>query len=225
MRLIGIHQKKNRDSTQDDIPTLGAVLFALTLLMVCYPTLAQQSSEGTVKIEPGGRLWITGSASVVDYSCEAEQLSGRGSIRNVQNPTQNIQNPNGVSFSVSIPVHSLKCGKEKMNEDMYEAMKVDDFPDIEYKLLQAAQVDSASGDNEGWIPIKTKGIMRIAGQSDTTNVLVKGRLLDERQFRLKGEKEISMKTYDIKPPSRFLGLIKADEQLTVHFDVTVRLRE
>jgi hypothetical protein len=32
-----------------------------------------------------------------------------------------------------------------------------------------------------------------------------------------------MNTYDIKPPTALLGLIKASSELTVNFDVTVRL--
>ena len=39
----------------------------------------QYNPSGVIEIETGGRLWIEGSASIVNYTCNAEQLCGTGS--------------------------------------------------------------------------------------------------------------------------------------------------
>lgn len=205
-------------------------LLAVSLLALSpFPAGAQIVPQGTIEIEEGGELWIEGSASIVDYTCIAEQLSGNGNIENTNRPQENVKGHGMVAITVSIPVTSLNCGKRAMNKDMYEALKADRFSTINFTLLEADLVETvsaatASGAVEKWMNIRTTGILEIAGVKDTTDVIVNGRVINEDRFRVKGSKQISMKRFDIKPPTALLGLIKASSELTVHFDVTVRLK-
>ncbi|MDZ7716470.1 MAG: YceI family protein [Balneolaceae bacterium] len=212
------------------VPYLLPICIMLITLLGAgvFSAKAQISPQGAIEIEPGGQLWIEGKTSIVNYTCEAERLSGNGNIENTENPQQNVKGHGAVSVSVEVPVHSLECGKKGMNKDMYEALKADQFKNISYQLLTANLSDSLSTirDEEGeWMNIKTVGILEIAGVKETTEVYVKGRVLGEERFRVKGNKQINMKTYNIKPPTALLGLIKASSNLTVHFDVTVRLKD
>lgn len=195
------------------------------LLLVAVLSAGAQTGGGAIEIEEDGRLWIEGSASVVDYTCRAEQLSGNGTIENTANPQQNVQGDGQVAVTVRIPVKSLECGKKKMNRDMYGALKADEFDNISYHLLQAEMMNDASSDSidEDWMNIRTRGILEIAGETDTTEVLVEGKLIDQNRFQVRGSNSIDMKNFDIKPPTAMFGLIKADNTLTVRFDVTVRL--
>lgn len=201
----------------------GMVL--LVMLIAPWPGGAQ-SVPGNISIDEGGELWIEGSAGPVDFSCDAEELSGSGNIENTANPASTVKGEGQVAISVSLPVASLDCGKRKMNRDMYEALKHDQFPVIRYRLLNAALVeqpiDSVASEDE-WMTIRTHGIMEIAGVQDTTTFLVQGKIYDNDKFHVKGSKEIHMDTYDIEPPSTMLGLIRAKKRLMVYFDVTVTL--
>ena len=226
MSCLGIkyHNMANGKTNVDKIGF--ATLIAAVLILAGLPARAQIAPQGAIEIEEGGKLWITGSASVVDYTCRAEQLSGNGNIENASEPQQNIKGHGAVSIRVSVPVKSLECGKRAMNNDMYEALKADKYPSIHYQLLNATLVDSnraSSKEERGWMNIKTTGVLEIAGVQDTTQVFVQGKLLSEDRFRVRGSKGVSMNTYDIKPPTALLGLIKASSELTVNFDVTVRL--
>lgn len=185
-----------------------------------------QSVWGNISIEEGGQLWIEGSAGIISYQCKAEKLSGAGEIENTENPQSTVKGHGDVHISVALPVKSLNCGKRAMNQDMYEALKAEQFPTIRYQLLEAKlnkeieAVDTTSS----WMNIRTVGIMEIAGVQDTTSMDVQGKVLSDSLFQVKGSKKIHMDTYKIEPPRAMLGLIKADEELTVHFDVTVRLQ-
>lgn len=206
-----------------------ALFFAVTLAMVWTTAGAQITPNGAIEIEPGGKLWIEGSASIVDYTCSAERLSGNGNIENTTQPRQNVNGQGAVSIEVTIPVRSLECGKQAMNNDMYKALKANEHRSIRYQLLSASLVDTlnvntATEEEEAWMNIKTTGVLEIAGAEDTTEVFVQGQLINENRFRVKGDKQISMKTYDIQPPTAMFGLIKARSELTVYFDVTVRLK-
>jgi len=186
---------------------------------------AQDSTSlGALKIEPGGKVWIKGSAKVTDYRCKAKELSGNGIIDNTKRPQQSIRGQGNVSIIVSIPVHALKCGKKPMNKDMYNALKADKFPRIKYQLLKAVQANSDSSVTMGsWIPIKVKGMLEIAGVWKATTLNVEGKLLSPSEFQVKGSKELSMKTFNVKPPTAFFGLIKASPKLELLFDVVIKM--
>ncbi len=209
------------------IPINKILLSAILLIFLPFHAGAQNNPQGQIKIEEGGKLWISGSATIVDYTCKARELSGNGTIKYKGQPRKNVRESGDVNITVSIPVHSLDCGKKPMNRDMYEALKANSHPNIHYELLDALLVDSTSANgNEGpsWMNIKTTGILEIAGVRDTTEILIRGKITDNNRFRVKGSKHISMDTFNIDPPTALLGLIKANKELTVKFDVAVRIK-
>ena len=186
---------------------------------------AQQSLQRELEIKPEGKLWFEGKASIVHYRCNAESLSRIEVLAAPYEKGRGIQRDNSVQLSVKIPVKSLDCGKRRMNRDMYEALKADRFSHISFRLLEADPVGQAAADTAGtgWIDIEAQGMLEIAGVADTTSVAVQGMALDENQYRVRGSKQINMLDYNVKPPTAMLGLIKADEYLTVHFDISVKL--
>lgn len=199
------------------------LLLTLLIILTNISQSGAQSFPGKINIEKGGQLWIEGSAGRINFTCEAQELSGAGEIEDTKHPEANIRGQGNVTIAIALPVKSLDCGKRAMNKDMYEALKSDSFPDIQYQLLEANLSENADDTTANWMQISTRGIMAIAGVQDTTSFYVEGKLLDGNRFRVKGSKDIHMDTYDITPPRAMLGLIKADKNLTVHFDVTVKL--
>jgi hypothetical protein len=77
----------------------------------------------------------------------------------------------------------------------------------------------------GWLNVHTRSVKEITGEEDTTAVFVQGKIVNNDRFRVKGSKNIHMDTYNIDPPSKMFGLIRADKNLTVHFDITVSLTD
>jgi len=201
---------------------------SLTLLLTLAISFhsSAQSIWGDITIDRGAQLWIEGSAGVIHYKCEAEQILGKGKIENSEKPQSSVRAHGKVNLSVSLPVHSLDCGKRAMNNDMYNALKAEQFPSIHYKLLDAKLTEHQSADTlNHWMDIRTRGVMEIAGVRDTTTIYVKGKVLGEKQFHVKGSKSLNMDTFNIKPPTAMFGLIRANKELVVHFDVTVTLGE
>lgn len=220
------HQSATFISAASTLLYLWLAVCICLIMIIPLPVLAQyapSAAPGAIIIEPGGQLWIEGSASVANYICRAKELSGNGTIENTRHPRQNVQGRGNVSVNVKIPVHSLECGKRKMNSDMYEALKMEEHPYIRYKLLEAGGINAAGQAESEWMDIHTLGILEIAGVQDTAEVTIQGKLLSPRRFRVKGAKQLNMYEFDIIPPTALFGLIKADPALTVHFDVTVRL--
>lgn len=206
-----------------------SLLFLTLLIPFLNPSQSgAQSLSSNLHIEEGAQLWIEGSASRIGFNCEAQQFSGVGEIENTEHPEATVQGQGTVSITITLPVNALDCGKRAMNKDMYEALKAEQHSNIRYQLLEATMVERdeiPSDSSSEWMNIRTRGIMEIAGKQDTTTFNVQGRLLNDQRFRVKGTKPIHMDTYSIDPPRAMFGLIKADKNLTVHFDVIVRLNK
>lgn len=202
------------------------IIFVLNILLLSTSRSRAQAVAGGISIEDGGELWIEGSAGIIDYRCKAEKLSGAGEIENAVDPQSSIKAHGHVHILVTLPVKSLDCGKRAMNKDMYKALKADSFANIHYTLLDATRDKNQTPNTAtSWMPIRTHGLMEIAGVQDTTTIFVQGKILSDNRFRVKGSKQIHMDTFHIKPPTAMFGLIKADKNLTVHFDVTVQLAD
>lgn len=213
--------------------TSTRVLKTLCFLVLLGTIFTSKQSEAqslgdNITIEKGDKVWIEGTAGPVDFTCHANKLSGQGKINNVQEPKSTVMDneKNQINISVSIPVKSLDCGKTAMNKDMYDALKAERFPMISYQVLEASLADDpANTTSNKWLSISTRGIMEIAGVKDTTSVFVKGKISEKSRFQVKGTKNIHMDTYNIDPPSKMFGLIRAKKELSVHFNVTVKLTD
>lgn len=78
----------------------------------------------------------------------------------------------------------------------------------------------SSDDGEGlyWL-LEVEGILTVAGTSRSITFNAEGAVLDEKRVRVRGHKPILMTDYDIDPPTALLGVVRAQNELTVHFDI------
>ena len=105
---------------------------------------AQQSMLLVYELEPVSRLWLEGTATVGDFVCETQRIEGVGRIG--LNPLKPLDPVASDSMRnkvcVLISVKSFECGNSVMNTDIYNAMKADSFPFIQYELVEAYNVFS-----------------------------------------------------------------------------------
>ena len=67
--------------------------------------------------------------------------------------------------------------------------------------------------------MQTHGSLYIAGEKNVVDIKFKVEKLANGNFRLIGGIPISMLDYGIVPPTHFFGLIRANKNLIVHFDL------
>jgi polyisoprenoid-binding protein YceI len=121
------------------------------------------------------------------------------------------------SLSFSIPVRSLKSGTSGLDQDAYEALQASQHPNIRFNMDDAPV--SASGQNT--FQVKGSGTLTIAGVSRQINIEAdcekSGGIIS-----CNGSKRLKMKDFGIEPPSALLGLLNADEQVTVNYKVKLK---
>src|SRR5687768_11577982 len=102
------------------------VLFAAALTAaLCAPAAAQSPTKMAAR--PESKLTLAGASNVHDWACTTNALRvsvavdpafGTGSLLDLPKPIADV--------SVTIPVKSLKCGKGKMDENLYKALRANE---------------------------------------------------------------------------------------------------
>ncbi|GIV61445.1 MAG: hypothetical protein KatS3mg044_0311 [Rhodothermaceae bacterium] len=182
------------------------------LLVVSLIGLGQGAVAQTYTFAPESKLWIEGTSTLHDWTCEATALTGT------------LQVPEGaehlaagvVASEVVVPVEGIDCHKGKMNDNLRKALRASEHPEVRY-VLDRAQV--VPGEAEGTVVLEVEGRLTVAGVEQPMPLRVTAEALAGGAFRLTGTTTFSMKQFDVKPPSVMLGTIKTGEDVTVRFEV------
>ena len=153
------------------------LLFGLILLFVIYSFLPIQNfstTQFTFKIEESSQLKIEGFTNVNTFTCNClGQFEPKESEMITANAGEKASFDNAFLL---IPISNLDCGHKGMNEDMYETLKADQFPEIKIELKEANQKQGLFLQNyEEWGALKVRAELTIAGvvQSVEMKVSVK----------------------------------------------------
>lgn len=177
---------------------------AVRICIIALLASASSIAQTTFGIAEGSKLWIDGSSTVNTFSCSTVQIDGNAHFVG-----------DSSSVEVDIIVHSLHCGNDRMNDDMYNAMKASTHPSIHYSLAAVGNVVLDSIADE--FHIDTEGLITIAGVSKKINIPIDVHQLGYGRYLITGKKDLAMHDFNITPPSAFFGIIKAHDQLIVNF--------
>lgn len=177
-----------------------AILAALISTAVIVQ--AQSAPPVTATLEPGSKLWLAGTSNVKDFRCDAgtfaSNVTSNGSVV--------------AKARITVPVAKLECGNGKMNEHMRKALKLEEFPNVEYALT--------SYKAEGAKAVLL-GSLTIAGT--TKNIEIPATIQKEGSVvRVQATKVINMTEWAVKPPSLMMGALKVKPLVTIGFDVTLK---
>ena len=182
----------------------------LTLLVFGSLTLgsfgAAPASRAQVAYAVGAesRLSIDGSATTGRFTCTSTDVRGSGTLA--------VERP---SAAVLVPVKALDCGHGPMNRDLRNALDADDHPAIRFELDDAQVMDETA---EGY-QLRASGRLHIAGTTRPVAVVLQGERLASGALRATGQVPLRMTDFGIAPPTALLGLVKAQDDILVRFDL------
>ena len=118
------------------------------------------------------------------------------------------------SGRVVVDSKQLDSRNKKRDRNMYDMLDVLKFPKINYAINQFVEIrQTVVGSYRGVL----KGALIIKDVTKDVDVNVNFQETDNGYF-LEGECEISLKMFDLNPPS-VLGLIKVSDPVTIHFQI------
>jgi hypothetical protein len=120
---------------------------------------------------------------------------------------------------IEVPVQTLDCGKDRMNRDLYDALKAEEHPDIRY-CLESVEVLSRPEVKNGWYRLEATGRLEMAGQENTVSTTLRGLRASDGSYRIMGRFPVALSDFGIDPPTAMMGLIKVRDDMIVTFDVS-----
>lgn len=170
--------------------------------------------------QDSSRLWITGRSNVNQFECEAREHRGEAFIFETTTMTGDTVSVDTDSTSIflEIDVMGIECGRSRMNRDLQKALKADDFPHITFTFDEIISINEGAGASNA-VQLEVSGSLTVAGVTREVNVQLTGYTLENGRVRAAGNKQIRMTDFNVQPPTAMLGLVKAEDELTVHFDL------
>lgn len=183
-------------------PATAFILLPLLLLV-----LGNSSVPFTqVEILPGSTLRIDGTSTVNTFSCATSELSGRGTIE-------------PISGRLNVSAGSFDCGIRRMNQDFREALKTDEHPFIRFAITGAEVIEPEN--REGWATVRAYGTLELAGVRRSITVIAQANRIEHNKAHLRGSHNLRMTHFGVTPPSGLFGMVRAHDDITVHFDLLV----
>lgn len=185
-----------------------AMLFALAVTALAGPPSA--GAQAVAPVPPGvvkaGSLSFDGHATAGDFvgttTAVTGEMTGGDSV-------------GAVRGWVEAQVKSLVTGNGRRDRDLNKSMESDKYPTLRFDL-RAVQAGTGTPDS---VPVTLGGTLAIHGV--TQDVSLPGYVRrDGDQLRVRTDFPLDLKTYKIGGLSKMLGMLKMDEHIEVHVDLT-----
>jgi polyisoprenoid-binding protein YceI len=105
-----------------------------------------------------------------------------------------------------------------MDNNAYKALKSDKNPSITYTMTSA----TATPGEAGMITLKCTGKLTIAGTTRDQEIVATVKPNADNTLTVSGSRSLSMKDFNMQPPTFMLGTIKTGNDVTLKFNLILR---
>lgn len=184
---------------------------------------AQTAPPVRMQLQPGSEISFTGTSTLHGFSCKTTQFDAQLSVDpEYATNLADLARPIG-AVNVTIPVSSLDCGNKGLQNNMLKALKADQHATITFRL-DTYDIEAATR-TETAFTAQAVGVLRIAGRERPVQLRVRGERHPDGAVRARGERDLLMSDFGIRPPTMMLGTVKTGDRVVVKFDLQARPRQ
>lgn len=193
----------------------------IKLFIACLVGIVSFASAAPrpVLVQPDSQLWLVGDSTLhaftsrttsLDVAAEAE-TPATISLGESLLAADNLR-----TFTLSVPVQSLKSKDAALDKNMYKALKADVHPTITFTLDRFDRRIS-TGTLPG-VPVTVKGRLTIAGVEKSIEMDLQA-IPGLADLHVQGRYALRMSDYGIKPPTMMMGAVRVKDLVMIHFDL------
>lgn len=198
-------------------------LILLTIFAIIFGMGEVAYSQLTYTPDQKSRLWIEGKSNINEFECQANQYFAEATLIDDNDPIEyRRQFEDRVFMQVEIMVNGFECGRSRMNQDLQKALKSSEFPEITFTFDNAtilAMPDDLDNEDENSFELDVQGSLTVAGQTREIRFTTKAYFVETYRIRAIGKTTIRMTDFGVEPPTALMGLVKAEDELIVNFDL------
>lgn len=193
--------------TKKALPGILAAFIVLTAYSTGY------SQETVVLLPHQSVITINGTSSLHDWEEKVEKFDVN------LNLTFREKEISGIDM-VSLTCQSVSITSDNsiMTHKTHNALQVEKYPEIIFKLVSVDHLTSKNGNFSGTLV----GDIILAGVTKRIQLTFVGTHTGNK-ITIKGSKELNMNDFKIKPPTAMMGTLKTGEQITVSFQLNFQV--
>ena len=178
------------------------------LLLISTITISNSALQAqTLKLNPKTFVMsIFGTSTLHDFQSKVTQATGEL----VVNDAKQVQ-----SFSIEIPVKSIKSNEKLMDTKTWDTFHADKFPTISFKSTEVNNLQVAGSD----VNVTVTGNMTMAGCTKKVTLKSVGKMVKPGVYQFKGS--IALKITDFKMTPPVMLIVKVGDAITLKYDLTL----
>ncbi|HET7711526.1 MAG TPA: YceI family protein [Thermoanaerobaculia bacterium] len=215
------------------------MIAAAALIAALIATRGEAAVTTTLTITPQSVLLLNGRSNVADWRCSGQSMSGDAAVSapldQINSIIDRIEDGNvavfgqdmsratfpAPRFEMQIPVASFRCsGGRPMESDLKRALNAEQAPRILFRFRELLGPVHHDIDRNIY-QAKIAGSLTLAGITREIEVTVTAQRISRTLFRIQAMLPLKMTQFGITPPTALLGIVRASDDLTVRFNVTL----
>jgi len=195
---------------------MGTRLF---YLLIIFCGFAFQGNKGAVTkwvIINGCSLKVDGSTNINNFSCAITNYSRPDTI----SVNRSTNNPIQLHGNIQLDVQNFDCHNPVMTADLRKTLKVKEFPKLIIRFITMTRYPDA---HLGQDITKGMVIIELAGVSKRFEVDYKAVSSDNNFINLIGSRMVNFSDFNITPPRKLGGMIKTNNELSVVFNLRMKV--
>ena len=208
------------------------------------PSPAKPPAPLRFSLTTQSRLQLKGTATIGSWSCKSKQVSGMlilptdrmalaalfyhiRSARPHDPPILRLPVRKPVIGELSLPVRSLDGNSSGMDHDMWHALKAKTHPAISYSFLRIVRARpfwSRTSRSPG-LKLQVLGKLTLAGVTRVLSTDMYVQRLAAGLYSIHATSIVMMRSFGVKPPMAFFGLIRGHNRVRVIFDLYLSDRQ
>lgn len=187
------------------------------LLLVVLPGFnTPDNSNATWVVMPGSSLSVNGSTNINTFQCEITNYSLPDTITCAPKAPKGQLLP--MQGRLMLDILSFDCHNKMMTNDLRKTLKYKTYPHLSIRFISINSFPDFKN------PSKITGVVDIslAGVTKRFEIYYLFTQDNGQMLHLKGDRVVNFSDFNLVPPSKLGGIIKAKDELSVEFKLKLK---
>lgn len=165
----------------------------------------------------GGSLKVDGSTNINKFSCIIANHTKSDTISIYKDPAKEVLPLSGV---IKLDVQNFDCHNPVMTGDLRKTLKAKQFPQLSVRFLNLSKYPNLNSRQD---LIKGAVAIEIAGVTKRVEVDYKIVSTGGSIINLIGSRQVNFSDFNIIPPRKIGGMIQTNNELSVVFNLRIKV--
>lgn len=202
--------------------SLKGITYCLIVLMFGMIVIAWSSGNANQKIKwlilKGGTLRVNGSTNINTFSCLVADNAPIDTLICTLNKDATVN----MSGKINLDIYGFDCHNPMMTLDLRKTLKAKEYPTMHINFLSLNKMPDLKCVPElinGWVNIELSGVAK------KYEVSYRFSMDNAKVIHLIGDRSVNFSDFNITPPKKLGGIIRANDKLDVEFSLDLKATE